>query len=197
VRADDLLTPAAAALRAHGAGLALQPAGVTATLTVPLRGYRRALGTLVFEGVRIDPGEDLALLTRADALGRRLASAIETTQLLGALARSRRDLEGLFDAVPILLLVLDDSGAIVRANRAFAEAAQLEPAATAGTRLTGLISSDLDEWLRAAVHAPGDIQPRVFDEPRLGGRFTIAVHLIVQEGGRTLRVVSGQRLAAA
>jgi hypothetical protein len=89
VRADDPLIPAAAALRTHGAGLASQGTGVTATLTGPLRGYRRALGTLVFEGVRIEPGDDLALLNRADELGRRLASAIEITQLLDIVAQGR------------------------------------------------------------------------------------------------------------
>ncbi len=88
VRADDPLAPAAVALRSRGAGIASQPAAPTVTLTVPLKGYRRALGTLVFEGVRIEAGEDLALLARADELGRRLSSAIEAAQLITTIIRT-------------------------------------------------------------------------------------------------------------
>ena len=58
-------------------------------LTVPLRGLRGALGTIVFEGVRIEQGDDITLLNGADELGRQLSSAIEATQLLDVVRRSR------------------------------------------------------------------------------------------------------------
>ena len=94
--------------------------GVTRTVTVPLRGTRRALGTIVFEGVRVEAGGELALLDRADELGRQLSSAIENMQLLDDVQRSRRELENTFDSIAHLVVVYDRRGRIVRANEAFA-----------------------------------------------------------------------------
>src|SRR5262245_19205346 len=101
VSVDDDSAPAAAAMRRARAEI-VPPVGdemedVTAMVTVPLRGTRRALGTIVFEGVRVDPGGELDLLDRADELGRQLSSAIENMQLLDELIRSRRELENTFD----------------------------------------------------------------------------------------------------
>src|SRR5207248_3297084 len=76
VSADDPLAAAAAATRgARAATLAPEPAAKTSTLTIPLRGTRRALGTIVCDGVRVEPARELALLDRADELGRQLSSA--------------------------------------------------------------------------------------------------------------------------
>lgn len=91
VRADDPISPAAAALRAARAGLARDAERSTSLLTVPLRGCRRALGTLVFEGVRIEPGDDITLLMRADELGRQLSGALETLQLLQTVRQTARN----------------------------------------------------------------------------------------------------------
>ena len=79
----------------------------TATVTVPLRGCRRALGTIVFEGVRVETGGELDLLDRADELGRQLSSAIENMQLLDDVMRSRRELENTFDSISHLVVVSD------------------------------------------------------------------------------------------
>jgi hypothetical protein len=82
VRADDPLAPAAHGLRSERAGIGIGVGDLTSLLTVPLRGCRRALGTVVCEGLRVAPGDDIALLNRADELGRQLSSAVETVQLL-------------------------------------------------------------------------------------------------------------------
>ena len=79
----------------------------TAIVTVPLRGCRRALGTIVFEGVRVETGGELDLLDRADELGRQLSSAIENMQLLDDVMRSRRELENTFDSISHLVAVSD------------------------------------------------------------------------------------------
>src|SRR4029077_565030 len=89
-------------------------------LTVPLRGCRRALGTIVFEGVRVETGGELDLLNRADALRRPLSSAIENMQLLDDVIRSRRELENTFDSISHLVAVSDMRGRIVHVNEAFA-----------------------------------------------------------------------------
>ena len=75
-------------------------------VTVPLRGCRRALGTIVFEGVRVETGGELDLLDRADELGRQLSSAIENMQLLDDVMRSRRELENTFDSIAHLVAVV-------------------------------------------------------------------------------------------
>ena len=53
VSTDDPTAAAAAAMRRTRAEIVSAGDEVTSTVTVPLRGYRRALGTIVFEGARI------------------------------------------------------------------------------------------------------------------------------------------------
>ena len=86
----------------------------------PLRGCRRALGTIVFDGVRVEAGGELDLLNRADELGRQLSNAIENMQLLDDVMRSHRDLENTFDSIAHLVVVADRRGRIIHANEAFA-----------------------------------------------------------------------------
>src|SRR5581483_9962921 len=118
---DDPSSPAAAAMRRARAELVTLDADApTAMVTVPLRGCRRALGTLVFDGVRVEAGGELDLLDRADELGRQLSSTIENMQLLDDVLRARRELENTFDSIAHLIVVCDPIGRIVHANRAFA-----------------------------------------------------------------------------
>src|SRR5262249_47903942 len=93
ISTDDPLSPAASAMRTRHAKIFLSgdSGGPTLTVTVPLRGTRRALGTIVFDSVRVETGGELDLLNRADELGRELSSAIENMQLLDDLLRSRRE----------------------------------------------------------------------------------------------------------
>jgi signal transduction histidine kinase len=65
----------------------------TGTLTVPLRGRRRALGTIVLEGVFFQTGSELDLVERADELGAGISGAIEHLQLLEDAGRARRELD--------------------------------------------------------------------------------------------------------
>ena len=88
-------------------------------MTIPLKGRRRALGTLVMEGVRVDPGSQMDLLDRADEMGRQLAAAIENVLLLDAVLRSRRELENTFNSLADLVAVSDQNGRLVYMNDAF------------------------------------------------------------------------------
>src|SRR5204863_2502803 len=123
VSSDDPHAAAAAAMRRSRAELL---PGVheydvsTSTVTVPLRGRRRALGTIVFEGVRVETGGELDLLDLADELGRQLSSAIENMQLLDDVMRSRRELENTFDSIAHLVAGSDRLGHIAAVNQAFA-----------------------------------------------------------------------------
>jgi signal transduction histidine kinase len=88
---SDSDAPAAKALRHERAELV--PMGESGTghqlamITIPLKGNRRALGTLVMEDVRIEPGAQIAILERADELGRQLSSALENVLLLDTVLR--------------------------------------------------------------------------------------------------------------
>jgi signal transduction histidine kinase len=115
--------PPAAALRHDRAEITTAAAnkrgGHTATVTIPLKGRRRALGTLVMEGVRIHPGSQMDLLDRADEMGRQLAAPIENVLLLDAVLRSRRELENTLNSLADLVAVSDQNGRLVYMNDAF------------------------------------------------------------------------------
>src|SRR5712691_1825569 len=145
IPADDPLSPAAVAMRraraeilAGGSGLAIEEEA-TVTVTVPLRGTRRALGTVVFEGVRVEPGGQMDLLDRADELGSQLYNAVENLALLDDVMRSQRELEDTFDSIAHLVAVFDRLGRIVHVNNAFA------------TR----VCRSRKNWRRSASSSPG------------------------------------------
>ena len=94
VSVEDALSVAATALRRPTAEIVMSAAGDTGLslpvgIAIPLRGRRRALGALVIEGVRVDPGAASDTLARADELGRQLSVAIENAQLLEGILASR------------------------------------------------------------------------------------------------------------
>ncbi|MCX6549740.1 MAG: ATP-binding protein [Acidobacteria bacterium] len=74
-----------------GAGLDDEAPCVTAA--VPLKGRRRALGTLVVHGIRIAPGDEARTVERLDGLGHQLGNVLESAQLMDQVLRTRRELE--------------------------------------------------------------------------------------------------------
>jgi PAS domain S-box-containing protein len=153
VSADDPTAPAALGMRRARAEMHPRGDGApTATVTVPLRGTRRALGTIVFEGVRVEPGEALDLLDRADAIGLRLSSAVENLQLLDDVMRSRRELENTFDSIAHLVAVSDRRGRIVHVNQPFANRLGLSSDQLLDKPLADYIGPELAAWL-AERHA--------------------------------------------
>jgi C4-dicarboxylate-specific signal transduction histidine kinase len=201
VNADDPVTPAAASMRRNRAEL-LPPLddGPTRTVTIPLRGTRRALGTIVFEGVRVEAGGELALLDRADELGRQLSSAIENMQLLEEVQRSRRELENAFDSIAHLVVVYDMRGRIVHANEAFSSRLRLTRDQLIDRPLAECIGPELAAWL--ADHDQAEPRPagesvRVRDivDPVLNGPFMVTVtDLVNHERARVGSVIVARDL---
>jgi two-component system NtrC family sensor kinase len=180
VPADDPLSLAASAMRrGHVEIHPPAPGSSTAIVTVPLRGCRRALGALVFEGVRIETGGELALLDRADELGTQLAGAIENLQLLEDVMRSRRELENAFDAITHLIVVWDRGGQIVHVNRAFAERLGLARDQLVMRPLDEFVGPELRAWLasRAASSERDTDTPVSYEvlDPVLKGPFMVTV----------------------
>src|SRR5262245_27274615 len=187
ISTDEPAAPAAAAMRRSRAEL-LASSGdpteevenVTAMVTVPLRGTRRALGTIVFEGVRVETGGELDLLDRADELGRQLSSAIENMQLLDDVMRSRRELENTFDSIAHLVAVSDRRGHIVAVNQAFATRTGVSRDDLLNRPLADFIGSELASWLeqhRTVTNAHGSEAgaTREVNDPVLKGPFIVTV----------------------
>jgi PAS domain S-box-containing protein len=120
---SDHLAPVVLGMRRERAEMLSTGAGGTsqslAMVTVPLKGKRRALGTLVMEEVRTEPGTQIEIMERADELGRQLSSAIENVLLLDAVLRSRRELENTFNSLADLVAVSDQNGRLIYMNQAF------------------------------------------------------------------------------
>jgi signal transduction histidine kinase len=155
VNASDPLATAAIAMRRMRAEiLPAHDDAPTCTVTVPLRGCRRALGTVVFDGVRVEIGGELDLLERADELGRQLSNSIETMQLLDEVMRSRRELENTFDSIAHLVVVSDRRGRIVHANEAFAKRLEMTRDQLLDKPLAECIGPELARWLHAHDESP-------------------------------------------
>ncbi len=184
VRADDAMSPAAAALRTLRAGLAGRRTEATSIVTVPLRGCRRALGTLVFDGVRIEAGDDIALLNRADELGRQLSSAIETMQLLDVVLKSRRELEQLFASIAHLIVVIDAEGRIVRANPAFADAVGASAESLKKQPFREHVTAELSAWLDTLTYPLSSPAVHEFLNPGFMGHYVVTVTDLAGPDGR-------------
>ena len=178
---EDPSAPAAAAMRGARAEIVSEGEDATATamITVPLRGCRRALGTIVFEGVRVETGGELDLLDRADELGRQLSSAIENMQLLDDVLRSRRELENTFDSISHLVAVSDTRGHIVHVNQAFASRAGRQREELLNRPITDHIGAELATFIEqhrsASPKPPGDSATREVMDPVLKGPFMVTV----------------------
>jgi len=155
VSVDDVLAPAAAAMRRARAEIHPSAGDLpTSTVTVPLRGCRRALGTIVFDGVRVETGGELDLLDRADELGRQLSSAVENMQLLEDVRQAHRELQNAFDSISHLVVVCDRRGRIVHANEAFANRLKQTRDQLLDRPIAECIGPELAAWLAAQEQSP-------------------------------------------
>jgi len=165
---DDPSAPAAVAIRRIRSEI-VPPSedAITPLVTVPLRGTRRALGSVVCEGVRVETGGEIDLLDRADELGRQLSSAIENLQLLDDVMRARRELENTFDSITHLIAVADMRGHIVHVNQAFASRVGRTREELLDQPIATHIGPDLAGWLserRETQKATKSAEPAVTRE---------------------------------
>src|SRR5581483_11846702 len=181
IAAADPMAPAAVAMRRRRAEIHRgRDQGSLATLAIPLRGFRRALGTLVLEGLRVETGREMGLLERADELGRQLSSAIENIQLLDDVVRSRHELENTFDSIAHLVAVWDRRGRIVHVNHAFASRVGMSRESLLDRPLEEFLGPELRAWLAAQeaepgpspLEAPASLEVR---DPILNGPFVVTV----------------------
>jgi len=166
------------------------PAGVT-LLLVPLRGRRRALGTLIIESLQGPVAERIAIAEAAWDLGRQLSTVIENIQLLSEVLRSRQELENTFNSLVDLVAVCDRDGRLVHVNAAFAGRVGATVEALADRSLAGLVGPDLATLVAAHDRAE---PPRVsssgeLEDTRLGGTFSVTVSSLLDSDGRRVGTV--------
>ena len=189
VSSTDPAAPAAVALRRQRAELgAAADRGQTALMTVPLRGRRRALGTLVMEGVRLESESETELLDRADQMGRQLSAAIENVLLLDAVLRSRRELENTFNSLIDLVAVTDQDGRLVHMNRAFLERSSKVAQELLDRPLKELVGEETGELIERARHDPAPLIAELTD-PVLRGTFVFTLTPLIGSERESLGVV--------
>ncbi len=181
----DPSSPAARGLRLDHALVLADTA--ERTIVAPLRGARRALGTVVVEGGAAEAAADDAEL--AESFARLLAVAIENVYLFDEVIRQRRLLEDTFNSLSDLVVVTDNALRVVQTNNAFAARAAAPGVDLMNRPLSDLIGKSMAAWvqspesLRAASETNGSAQPRRVDDERLRGTFAVTVTPLIKRGG--------------
>jgi C4-dicarboxylate-specific signal transduction histidine kinase len=162
VSTEDHAHPAALAMRSDNAQI-FEPSGADAltgapTVAVGLKGRRRALGTVVFEGMRIEPGGEADLLARAEEVGRHLSAAIENTQLLEQVLQSRLELENTFNSLADLVAVCDKTLHLVHVNQAFATRVGVPRHAIVYRSLRDFMGPAVTDWLAELTGDRGSVR---------------------------------------
>jgi PAS domain S-box-containing protein len=189
VATDDSASPASRGLRLDGPALFLDTR--SPLLLAPLRGWRRALGTLVVEGpfsVELDPAQ---LVQLTHELSRQLSAAIENIQLIEELLRQRRLLEDTFNSIVDLVVVTDNQLRVVQMNEAFIARAAMARAELLERNLDSLVGEELAAWATATSHDTHEATPdsgdgvrtRHVEDPRLGGTLAVTMTPLINQGG--------------
>ena len=161
-------------------------------VVAPLRGWRRALGTLVIDRANANPkgvtSNDVEFLEFARELSRQLSVGIENVQLLEDILRPRRLLEDTFNSLVDLVAVMDKELRIVQTNEAFAARVGLARADIMRRPLKELVGPDTLAYVEAADTWQGivpAVQRRV-DDQELDGTFLLTATPLTSADGHTL-----------
>lgn len=177
VASADAASPIAAALRRAGAELvaSADDGASSVGVLVSLRGRRRALGVLALDGVRVEPGGEVALLERCREAGQQLSAVLENVQLLEDVIRSRAEWKNVFDALSELVVLISADDLVIDVNRACAARLQQAREALVDRRYQEVLPRVMAEWVgqqRGAASLPAF---GVLDDPALHGRFELTL----------------------
>ena len=158
-------------------------------LLAPLRGWRRALGTIVIEGAAAGL-DDHEFSDAASELARQLSVAVENVQLLEEVLQQRRLLEDTFNSLIDLVVVTDNASRVVQMNEAFAARMGTARAALLQRPLAEMIGGEIAAWLgdgesgRTRDGGPSSgARTRQFTDERLGGIFAATVTPLINQDG--------------
>jgi two-component system, NtrC family, sensor kinase len=161
-------------------------------VVAPLRGWRRALGTLAIGRAGSHPtgatfGE-AEFLEVARELARQLSIGVENVQLLEDIQRQGRLLEDTFNSLVDLVAVMDRDLRIVQTNEAFAARVGLKRAEVMRRPLSDLVGPDTLAYVEAADTWQGvvpAVQRRV-EDTELDGTFLLTATPLTSADGHTL-----------
>jgi PAS domain S-box-containing protein len=194
VAASDTLAPPAVGLRRDRAGVVpsnASAADAAATLMIPLKGRRRALGAIVMDEVRYEPGAQMEMLERADEIGRQLSGAIENVLLLDTVLRSRRELENTFNSLADLVAVSDREGRLVFMNAAFLERSGRPRQELIDAPLVDSVGPATRRLLRQVADGHGErrVVSAELEDAALHGTFHVTLAPLVGEERESMGVV--------
>jgi PAS domain S-box-containing protein len=165
-------------------------------MIAPLRGWRRALGTLVIARSRKPTKrahlDDAEFLEFGLELARQLSVGIENVQLLDDILGQRRLLEDTFNSLVDLVAVMDRDLRIVQTNEAFAARVGLKRTDVMRRPFSELVGRETLAYVEAADTWQGVIpavQRRVDDEELDGTFLLTATPLRTQDGQTRGRVL--------
>jgi PAS domain S-box-containing protein len=157
-------------------------------LVAPLRGWRRALGTVVVEGESKDL-DDQQFVDAVYDFGRQFSFALENVQLLEEVLQQRRLLEDTFNSLIDLVVVTDNDSRVVQMNDAFASRVGSSRRALIDRPLSELMSTEIAQWVAASdppaspTPASASVRVRQFTDDRLGGIFAATVTPLINHEG--------------
>ena len=168
-----------------------QPARIGDRIVAPLRGWRRALGTLTVEGTSDLGLDEEQMLELSHEVARQLSAAIENLQLLEEVLRQRRLLEDSFNSLVDLVLVIDNSLRVVQTNEALAAALGRPRLEMFESMLDTVVGGEIAAWIegtsgdtdRWAVGTPrpAGARTRTFRNSPLGGTVVVTVTPLVND----------------
>jgi PAS domain S-box-containing protein len=184
----DSETPAARGLR-RDRPLAIDDTAEP-TLVVPLRGWRRALGTLVLEGPPQDL-DDRQFEQAAYELGRQLSVSVENVQLLEEVLQHRRLLEDTFNSLVDLVVVVDANLRVVQINEAFTTRVGAARTSLMDRPVSELVGAEMAQWIAEDDRARGrrtrvaarTARTQQFTDTRLHGTFSTTITPLLNQDG--------------
>jgi signal transduction histidine kinase len=171
VSTEDTESPAARGLRLDRPSIHVN--GDAHVIVAPLRGWRRALGTIVVEGPSAAL-DDEQLRDLLHEFSRQLSIGIENVQLLEDVMRQRRLLEDTFNSLVDLVLVTDNAFRPVQINDAFVERAGGDRMALIRRTLDDLVGRDMAAWIQDNGPA-SETRTREFSGGTLGGTSVVTI----------------------
>jgi PAS domain S-box-containing protein len=168
------------------------------TLVAPLRGWRRALGTVVIDGDPRDLREKDYIEAVGD-LGRQLSFALENVQLLEEVLQHRRLLEDTFNSLVDLVVVTDTGLRVVQTNDAFMSRVGRARQEIIDRPLAELVSGEIVRWVGEPPPPEGGAggKSRQFTDDRLGGIFAATVTPLINRDGQPVgRVLVARDITA-
>jgi PAS domain S-box-containing protein len=189
-------------LRLDGPQFTTAAAGRPRMLVAPLRGWRRALGTVILEGDTATLDDQLIDAVHDFAV--QLSFALENVQLLEEVLQQRRLLEDTFNSLIDLVVVTDNGMRVVQMNDTFVAWVGASRHAIIERPLADYIGPEMAAWAAELEPAPRDAadvsaaaRTKQFTDERLGGIFAATVTPLINRDGEPVgRVLVARDITA-